>query len=53
MKKKEQVLREFIRKAIKSVLQEEQDSKPDYLDMDKDGNKKEPMKKALKDKEKK
>ena len=27
-------------------------SKPDFLDMDKDGNKKEPMKKALKDKEK-
>lgn len=24
--------------------------KPDYLDVDKDGNKKEPMKKALKDK---
>jgi hypothetical protein len=27
-------------------------SKPDFLDMDKDGNKKEPMKKALKDKKK-
>ena len=27
--------------------------KPDFLDMDKDGNKKEPMKKAVKDKEKK
>lgn len=27
-------------------------AKPDYLDMDKDGNKKEPMKKAVKDKEK-
>jgi len=27
-------------------------TKPDYLDFDKDGNKKEPMKKALKDKEK-
>ena len=26
-------------------------SKPDFLDMDKDGNKKEPMKKAIKDKE--
>jgi len=25
--------------------------KPDFLDMDKDGNKKEPMKKAIKDKE--
>jgi hypothetical protein len=28
-------------------------SKPDFLDMDKDGNKKEPMKKAIKDKKKK
>ena len=27
-------------------------AKPDFLDMDKDGNKKEPMKKAIKDKEK-
>ena len=27
-------------------------SKPDFLDMDKDGNKKEPMKKAVKDKKK-
>jgi hypothetical protein len=30
---------------------EESKSKPDFLDMDKDGNKKEPMKKAIKDKE--
>ena len=29
----------------------EEESKPDYLDMDGDGNKKEPMKKAIKDKE--
>lgn len=49
---KEQQLREYIRKEIKKALKEE-DSKPDYLDMDKDGNKKEPMKQALKDKEKK
>ena len=28
-----------------------EDAKPDYLDFDKDGNKKEPMKKALQDKE--
>ena len=27
--------------------------KPDFLDMDKDGDKKEPMKKAVKDKEEK
>jgi hypothetical protein len=26
-------------------------AKPDYIDIDKDGNKKEPMKKAVKDKE--
>lgn len=32
---------------------EEKKSKPDYLDMDKDGNKKEPMKKAIADKKKK
>jgi len=30
-----------------------EEAKPDYLDFDKDGNKKEPMKKALKDKAKK
>jgi hypothetical protein len=30
-----------------------QEAKPDFLDFDKDGNKKEPMKKAIKDKEKK
>jgi len=28
-------------------------AKPDFLDMDKDGNKTEPMKKAVKDKEEK
>ena len=32
---------------------EEKGAKPDYLDFDKDGDKKEPMKKALKDKKKK
>ena len=49
---KEQQLREYIRKEIKKALKEEE-AKPDYLDVDKDGNKDEPMKKALKDKEKK
>lgn len=34
-------------------LDEASKSKPDFLDMDKDGDKEEPMKKALKDKEKK
>lgn len=33
-------------------LEESKGKKPDFLDMDKDGDKKEPMKKALKDKEK-
>ena len=33
-------------------VDESKGSKPDFLDMDKDGDKKEPMKKALKDKEK-
>ena len=32
---------------------DEANSKPDFLDMDKDGNKKEPMKKAVADKKKK
>ena len=32
-------------------VEEAKKAKPDFLDMDKDGNKKEPMKKALKDKE--
>jgi len=33
-------------------IEEAKKAKPDFLDVDKDGNKKEPMKKALKDKEK-
>lgn len=36
----------------KPVGKESTKAKPDYLDFDKDGNKNEPMKKALKDKEK-
>jgi len=35
---------------IKEMLGESKKAKPDFLDMDKDGNKKEPMKKAVKDK---
>ena len=39
---------------FKSAYQTEaKKAKPDFLDMDKDGNKKEPMKKAVKDKEEK
>ena len=54
-------LKKIIRQEIQSVLTEakkakkkvSKNAKPDFLDMDKDGDKKEPMKKALKDKEKK
>jgi hypothetical protein len=35
---------------IKEMIGEGKKSKPDFLDLDKDGNKKEPMKKAAKDK---
>ena len=35
-----------------AAVKEGKGSKPDFLDMDKDGNKKEPMKKAVKDKKK-
>lgn len=35
---------------LEAKLAEKKNAKPDFLDMDKDGNKKEPMKKALKDK---
>ena len=41
-------LMDYISKAEKM----KEAAKPDFLDMDKDGNKKEPMKKAIKDKEK-
>jgi len=37
---------------IKEMLGEGKKAKPDFLDVDKDGNKKEPMKKAIKDKKK-
>lgn len=50
-------LKQIIREEIQTVLIEakkaKKKAKPDFLDMDKDGDKKEPMKKALKDKEKK
>ena len=38
--------------AYKAVYEVDEEAKPDYLDFDKDGNKKESMKKALKDKKK-
>ncbi len=43
---------ESIKSRLLKALTEKM-SKPDFLDMDKDGNKKEPMKKALKDRKKK
>jgi len=39
--------------SFKQTYQEASKAKPDFLDVDKDGNKTEPMKKAFKDKEKK
>jgi hypothetical protein len=48
----------FMRDAVKAAISERvmtkagKGSKPDFLDLDKDGNKKEPMKKAAKDKKK-
>ena len=42
----------FMRDAVKTAISERK-SKPDFLDLDKDGNKKEPMKKAAKDAKKK
>ncbi len=43
---------EDIKEHLYNLLAEKK-AKPDFLDMDKDGDKKEPMKKAIKDKEKK
>ena len=40
---------ETIKASLMAALAEKK-SKPDFLDVDKDGDKKEPMKKALKDK---
>jgi hypothetical protein len=44
----------FMRDAVKTAISERasKKAKPDFLDLDKDGNKKEPMKKAAKDKKK-
>ena len=51
----EEQLSNSLRSQYESFKQtyQEANAKPDFLDMDKDGNKTEPMKKALKDKEKK
>ena len=50
--KKESVEPEFKSKFMKMVEAKKKGSKPDFLDMDKDGDKKEPMKKAVADKKK-
>ena len=50
---KERLVREYVRKKIKKVLAEKKNAKPDFLDLDDDGDKEEPMKKAAKDKEEK
>ena len=42
-----------IKEQLLKALAEKKKAKPDFLDVDGDGNKKEPMKKALKDKKKK
>ena len=44
---------ETIKSQLYAALTEKKGQKPDFLDADKDGDKKEPMKKALKDKKKK
>ena len=48
----EDKMRESIRSSLMKALAEKK-AKPDFLDVDKDGDKKEPMKKAVKDKKKK
>jgi hypothetical protein len=49
MKKESQIKSELMR--LYMEMKEGKKSKPDFLDMDKDGDTKEPMKKAVKDKE--
>ena len=49
-KKDESLVRSIVRKVVEAKKKE--GAKPDFLDMDKDGNKKEPMKKAVADKKK-
>lgn len=44
-------LMQWIEANLKNKVNENKKAKPDFLDVDKDGDKKEPMKKALKDKE--
>jgi hypothetical protein len=50
---KSKMMLDVLNAAISERGEIEEAAKPDFLDMDKDGNKKEPMKKAIKDKKKK
>tara|TARA_R110000851_G_scaffold11262_2_gene39673 strand:+ start:442 stop:1296 length:855 start_codon:yes stop_codon:yes gene_type:complete len=50
---KERLVREYVRRKITKILAEDKDAKPDYIDLDDDGDKKEPMKKAAADKKEK
>ena len=45
-------LKEELSKMLKQKMSEKKESKPDYIDLDGDGDTKEPMKKAAKDKKK-
>lgn len=48
-KSKSYLAKVFIRENLQKHLEELQEAKPDFLDLDKDGNKEEPMKDAAKD----
>lgn len=48
-KSKSYLAKVFIRENLQKHLEELQEAKPDFLDLDKDGDKKEPMKDAAKD----
>jgi hypothetical protein len=50
---KSKLFLDVLNAAISEQSDVQEGSKPDFLDMDKDGDKKEPMKKAIKDKKKK
>jgi hypothetical protein len=50
--KKDDKAEKIGKKVTKDIEKVEEAAKPDFLDMDKDGDKKEPMKKAVKDKKK-
>jgi len=50
--KKDDKAEKIGKKVTKDIEKVEEGSKPDFLDLDKDGNKKEPMKQAAKDKKK-